>query len=206
MVVNTFFLEKPIIYREYSAGLIDPSAYFVAKMLADLVAQIIFPIIFISITFWLIQLGSDFWTFVKTTIIGILLANSAISVGYLSSAVGSSPEMAALICNLITFPLSMFGGFLVSIQDTKPFLSWIQHISFVKHGFFAALNVIFKGQQVCCVDGSPVDGLQFINQRLGVPKISFTSSFFILLAVFVIYRSIAIVGGCISMKWAYFYQ
>jgi hypothetical protein len=45
-VINTFFFEKAVVCREYEAGLISPSAYFSAKMLADAVMQLIYPLIF----------------------------------------------------------------------------------------------------------------------------------------------------------------
>lgn len=45
-VINTFIFEKPVIRREYESGLISPTAYITAKMLADIPVQIVFPIIF----------------------------------------------------------------------------------------------------------------------------------------------------------------
>jgi hypothetical protein len=49
-----------------------------------------------------------------------------------------------VVCNLISIPMSMFGGFLVNLDDTKAYLSWIQHISYLKHGFFGGLRVLFR--------------------------------------------------------------
>lgn len=45
-VINTFLGEKPVIRREYESGLISPSAYITAKMLADAPVQIVFPLLF----------------------------------------------------------------------------------------------------------------------------------------------------------------
>ncbi|XP_053993826.1 ABC transporter ATP-binding protein/permease wht-1-like [Hylaeus volcanicus] len=198
-VINTFCYEKPVIYREYQAGLISPSAYFFGKMLADAVMQLIYPLIFGTLAFWLANLGSEFLVYIRFTLFLIISSNSAASIGYLASSLTMVPEVASVICNLISIPMSMFGGFLINLDDTKSYLSWIQHISYLKHGFFGGLRELFRNQEICCVGGKPLNGLEFIKNHLTVNDVSFFTSIFLFLLVFIMYRTIAIVGGSLAM-------
>lgn len=60
----------------------------------------------------------------------------------------SKAETASVICNLTILPLTIFGGFMVRIPESSKWLSWIQHISFLKYGFIHGAYTIFGA--VCC--------------------------------------------------------
>lgn len=47
-VSHVFVAEKPVIEREYSTGFLSPSAHMVAKMLADVMVQLFFPVLFVT--------------------------------------------------------------------------------------------------------------------------------------------------------------
>jgi ATP-binding cassette subfamily G (WHITE) protein 2 len=56
MLINSFPSEREIVLRERAAGSYKVSAYFLSKILAEGVIQVVYPIIFALIVYWLIGL------------------------------------------------------------------------------------------------------------------------------------------------------
>ena len=58
-VLNTFTGEKVIVQKERKSRAYSLSAYFLAKILSEIPYNIIGPIIFSSICYWIVQLNPD---------------------------------------------------------------------------------------------------------------------------------------------------
>ena len=94
-VILTLPVELPVFLREHGQGLYRVSTYFLGRTLAELPFQIVFPFLYATIVFYLIDLPSvssgTYWTF---TAFVTLLSNTAISLGYLLSALASNGMIA----------------------------------------------------------------------------------------------------------------
>lgn len=163
-VIHTFGAEKQVIQREFEAGVLNPSAYILAKMAADAPVQLVFPLIFISILHWGSNLRDDFGRFIANAGILLLVANAAMSLGYFASSVSPSPDLAAIIVNLCNLPITLFGGFMVKVSDTPVFLRWLQYISYVRYGFSTSLAIVFGGnKQVILPSGESIMGSKWVS-------------------------------------------
>ncbi|KAH3715720.1 hypothetical protein DPMN_058432 [Dreissena polymorpha] len=115
-VLNSFPLETPIFMREYGIGLYRVDIYFICKVLAELPAFIIIPIIFSCITYWMVGLYGSFEAFCVFTGVLLLVANISVSFGYVVSSAVSSVDIALAISPPMVIPLLMFGGFFLNAE------------------------------------------------------------------------------------------
>lgn len=96
------------------------------------------------LVYWLMNLHTSFVRFLVSVVIILLVTNVAMSVGYFASAIAEQPETAAIVCNMVNLPLTIFGGLMVKLDETPVWLSWIQYLSFIRYGFNAATITLFR--------------------------------------------------------------
>lgn len=124
------------------------SAYYFAKVVSDLPFQILYPILFGTISYWLIGFqreATNYLIFVATI---ILIANVGAGVGLLLSkpthifysnirgAIAPSSSVAITLVPVTIIPFMLFSGFLVNSNNVPDYFIWIQYLSFVKVCYF----------------------------------------------------------------------
>ncbi|GAB1605630.1 hypothetical protein Ahia01_000845300, partial [Argonauta hians] len=87
MVINTFPSELPVLVQEFKSKIYSIHTYFISKTLADIPIQIVLPILFNLIVYWMTGLRHDFPTFIFACLILIINSNIAASFGFLLSAI-----------------------------------------------------------------------------------------------------------------------
>lgn len=136
-VVHHFCLEMNTFYRETSSRLYRVSAYFISKNLAELPSYIISAVIFTSILYWMSGLVPLVDSFLIYILVGILVQNIAISIGYLFSCIFGTVNLAVAIMPIFVVPMMAFGGFFIN-QDT---LQWyfvpMKYLSYFGYGYEA---------------------------------------------------------------------
>ena len=80
-VIDVFCLELPIFLREHFNGMYRTDVYFLAKMIAELPLFIILPIIFVAINYFMIGFNSEIESFLKITLVIVLVSNFGVSLG-----------------------------------------------------------------------------------------------------------------------------
>jgi hypothetical protein len=135
-VINTFPAEIPIFLREHQNRMYRVFNYYFAKTIVEVrlflkfdltyfnlkkksfVSQlpkyIIFPIIFVSIVYWMAGLNSDIERFLICVGTIILVANCAVSFGSFLSCACPSVSAALAISGPILVPLMIFSGFFLN--------------------------------------------------------------------------------------------
>ena len=133
-VILTFTSGLPLFKREHQNGTYGTSVYFLCRQLADLPLFIINPIIFVSvcssfsflftvqmgvfssfqITYWMVGLNPDPYSFLICCAVAILLTNSVVSWGYFLSSACAKGDTASVLVGPLTMPFIMFGGFLLN--------------------------------------------------------------------------------------------
>ncbi|KAK6166710.1 hypothetical protein SNE40_023343 [Patella caerulea] len=132
-VVNTFPIEVNIFLREYGSGLYRVDIYYLSKSLAELPSFILIPFIFISVVYWMVGLYASAEAFLICAGLTILVANIAMSFGYLISTLTKSVDIALAIAPPILIPFMLFGGFFLNAGTIPVYFVWLEYISWFKY-------------------------------------------------------------------------
>eukprot|EP01138_Halocafeteria_seosinensis_P009897 gb/GECG01010109.1/.p1 GENE.gb/GECG01010109.1/~~gb/GECG01010109.1/.p1 ORF type:complete len:691 (+),score=85.30 gb/GECG01010109.1/:1-2073(+) len=154
-VLQTFPLERPIFLREHANGTYSVSSYYFAKLISDLPFQVLFPTIFCSLVFWMMELGTEFWRFAAFTGVVVLTANTAMSLGYFLSAAVPSVDVALALGPVALLPMLLTGGLLINTEAIPDWLVWVEAVSFIQYGYQSAGEIIWDGLSLSCHDVEP---------------------------------------------------
>jgi ABC-type multidrug transport system permease subunit len=121
--------------RETSANAYSVSAYVLGKFFAEFSFQIVFPMVFAVIFYFMAGFQSQADIFFTFAMFVILAAMSAVSLGYLIGSVAPTVGAALALGPLLLMPLVIFGGLLINVDDIDPWFVWISYLSFVRYGF-----------------------------------------------------------------------
>ncbi|XP_069194457.1 protein white isoform X2 [Procambarus clarkii] len=133
-VVNAFCAELPVFLREHFNGMYRTDVYYLCKNLAELPIALLQPAVFTAITYYMIGLEPPAQNFFICMAILMLVANSAISFGYMVSCLATSVPMALAISAPLLIPLMLFGGFFLNAESVPVYFVWIKYISWFNYG------------------------------------------------------------------------
>ncbi|NXG70375.1 ABCG2 protein, partial [Baryphthengus martii] len=142
--IELFVVEKKIFIHEYISGYYRTSAYFISKLMADLIPIRTIPsIIFTCITYFMLgKYGlkptvEAFFTMMFTL---MMVSYTATSMA-LAIAAGQSVVAVANLLMTITFVfMIIFSGLLVNLTSVMSWLSWLKYFSIPRYGM-AALQI-----------------------------------------------------------------
>lgn len=140
-MINSFPSERILTLRERAAGTYLSSAYFMAKSASEAPAQLLQPIIFSLIVYWItgFQDHADKW-FIFCGFM-ILCNAAAVSLALMVSAVMRTTNAAVTILPLLMEMNRLFGGFFLSPAMLPSYFSWLDALSYVKYTYIGiALN------------------------------------------------------------------
>lgn len=132
-VVNTFIAEFPVFMREHHNGMYQTGLYYLSKILAEMPIYIITPIIFSSITYWMIGLYRDPVTFLVATATLLLVCNCAVSYGYMLSCMSSNLNLVLALAPMLLVPLMLFGGLFLNAGSIPVYFIWFRYISWFSY-------------------------------------------------------------------------
>eukprot|EP01059_Diplonema_ambulator_P012293 TRINITY_DN2254_c0_g1_i5.p1 TRINITY_DN2254_c0_g1~~TRINITY_DN2254_c0_g1_i5.p1 ORF type:complete len:656 (+),score=251.85 TRINITY_DN2254_c0_g1_i5:500-2467(+) len=190
-VLHSFPVEMGLVMRESQASLYSVTAHFVTKTLVELPFLIFFPVLFVSIPYYMVGLrasAASFWTLAALIVMTSLVAQS---FGLLISAMAPTLDIAILLGPLIFLPFMLLAGFFV--QNIPVWLEWLQHCSFVKWAFEGVIINEFDDRSLDVHNGSDyifTQGDQVIDQ-LGMNSASIWRTFLILAGYMVLLRILA---------------
>eukprot|EP00123_Amoebidium_parasiticum_P015471 comp22988_c0_seq1/m.36596 comp22988_c0_seq1/g.36596 ORF comp22988_c0_seq1/g.36596 comp22988_c0_seq1/m.36596 type:complete len:647 (-) comp22988_c0_seq1:242-2182(-) len=148
-----FHNEKPIFLRERAAGAYRVSAYYLAKSFAETPVEIFFPIIFGTITYWMLGLqasAAKFFFFLLTLVTHHFTSQG---IGLLLSAATPSIQVGQAVGPVLIVLLMLFGGFYLNSDDIWVGFKWIEYISFITYTFRALVINEFEGLTFTCEPG-----------------------------------------------------
>ncbi|KAK8720985.1 hypothetical protein OTU49_012992, partial [Cherax quadricarinatus] len=192
-VVSTFCAQLPIFLREHFNGMYRTDVYFLSKMLAETPFHLSYPFVFVAIVYNMVGLTSDYSNFFVCAAIVVLVANCAISFGYMISCMAKNLSVALAISAPFIIPLMLFGGFFLNSGSTPVYLTWMKYLSWFSYGNEALLvnqwynveTIACHKNQTCFPNGLAV--LSFLHYENG----SITSDVFCLLILILCYRTVA---------------
>ena len=128
--ILTFQLERDVILREQANNLYNPLAYFLAKNFVETPLAIVAPMLTLLVIYW----GVDYINFFQIYLIMFLIAQAAIGMGLMISALAPNVNSATSIAPLFTMPMILFGGFIANTDTIPAWLGWVQYISPIRYG------------------------------------------------------------------------
>ncbi|NXF09903.1 ABCG2 protein, partial [Smithornis capensis] len=159
--IELFVVEKKIFIHEYISGYYRTSAYFIAKLMADLIPIRTVPsIIFTCIVYFMLgkynllkPTVEAFFTMMFTL---MMVSYTATSMA-LALATGQSVVAVANLLMTITFVfMILFSGLLVNLTSVLPWLSWLKYLSIPRYGMTALQINELRGLNFCGISNNTV--------------------------------------------------
>ncbi|RWS06662.1 ATP-binding cassette sub-family G member 1-like protein [Dinothrombium tinctorium] len=142
--IISFPLEMLVFVKEKRNNWYGVGSYFFGMMLADTPFQIIFPTMYVMITYYMTGQIRVLWRFESYLLINILIALISQCQGLIMGAIFMHNMTAAVYIGPLTaLPLLLFSGFLVKIETIPALLRPLSNLSYVRFSFEGAIISIY---------------------------------------------------------------
>lgn len=136
--IELFVVEKKIFIHEYISGYYRLSAYFFAKVLADLIPMRTVPsILFICIVYFMIGLKKTAGAFFTAMLTVTMVSYTATSMALAISAGQDVVSVANLLITVCFVLMLLFSGLLVNLPSIMDWLNWLKYFSIPRYGLGA---------------------------------------------------------------------
>ncbi|KAL8563939.1 hypothetical protein ACOMHN_059369 [Nucella lapillus] len=158
--VELFIKERAIFIHENVSGFYRVSAYFMAKLLCDVVPMRLFPVIVFSvICYFMIGLRPGYEYVLFFTLDLFLTTLSASAIGFFFSATVRIFAVANLLIALVYVFMMLFSGLLVNLSTMGEWLRWIRFLSIFRYSLNGLYVSELKDQLYCnngtdCISGN----------------------------------------------------
>lgn len=156
--INTFVEEKPIVMRERQSFSFHLSAYYITKVLTAMPIDIMTPLLFSCIVYWIVGLNPDPEAFLIFCGITLSVTLGAIGIGFCVGSKAPSVKAASAMGPPVMILQLMFAGFYLNISNIPVWLRWISNLSVIQWAFGAYILNEFTGKTFDCDDISGTDG------------------------------------------------
>nr|QBM06376.1 ATP-binding cassette sub-family G member 1-like isoform X3 [Daphnia magna] len=140
----TFTLEREVLIREHLNQWYSLKAYFLAKTLADIPFQLVFPTIYMVPLYFMSNQPMCANRFFMLLTIMICMALVGQGIGLFFGAAFDVP-MASYFAPISCIPFLLVSGFMIQVNAIPPYLRWIAHINFLHYSFEGSMLSIYGG-------------------------------------------------------------
>jgi hypothetical protein len=187
------------VLRERAAGTYRSSAYFLAKNIADLVFQVLAPVVFSVTVYFLVGFQGGATKFFIFTGFLVLGSMAAVSLALMISALARSTDMSVTILPMALEVARLFGGFFLAPSNTPGYFYWLSAVSYIKYVYLGLAQNELMDLALTCTQSDIQKNACLANgetrmQALGLDEFSMGVCAAILVAYIVITRAIAYVS------------
>ena len=138
--VITFPLERPGFLRDMSSKLYTVFPYYLAKNLIETPIALFIQLIYSMTVYYIVGLRGDANNYFMFSLIFVVHAWFAQSMGFLFGAAFESLNAAMIVTQFCVLPILLFSGFLINQQNMPVWLSWIRFLSPFRYTLEAAMR------------------------------------------------------------------
>ncbi|CBI18157.3 unnamed protein product, partial [Vitis vinifera] len=153
--VFAFPQERAIFMKERASGMYTLSSYFMARIVGDMPMELILPMVFLTVAYWMAGLKPEVGAFLLTLV--ILLGYVLVSQG-LGLALGAAIMDAKKASTMVTVTMLAFvltGGFYVHKMPSC--MTWIKYISTTFYSYRLLINVQYgEGKRISSLLGCQI--------------------------------------------------
>nr|XP_023878663.1 ABC transporter G family member 22-like isoform X1 [Quercus suber]POE78106.1 abc transporter g family member 22 [Quercus suber] len=140
--IFTFPQERAMLSKERAADMYRLSAYFVARTTSDLPLDLILPVLFLLVVYFMAGLRLSAGPFFLTMLTVFLCIVAAQGLGLAIGATLMDLKRATTLASVTVMTFMLAGGFFV--QRVPIFISWIRYMSFNYHTYKLLLKVQYE--------------------------------------------------------------
>ncbi|KAL9256774.1 ABC transporter G family member 25-like protein [Drosera capensis] len=193
--VFAFPQDRAIFLKERASGMYSLSPYFMARIVGDLPMELILPVVFLTMIYWMTTLKPDLVAFLLTLIVVLGYVLVAQGLGLAIGAIIMDAKRAATVATVTMLAFVLTGGFYV--HQMPRFLAWIKYVSPTYYCYRLLIYVQYGGGKgisslLGCSNhwGRATMRCKFMEEDVG-GQIDAMASVVILVVMFVAYRLLA---------------
>jgi ABC-type multidrug transport system ATPase subunit len=155
-IACSFPSERPLFLKEKANNMYSTSTYFWSKVTLEFAFQSIWPLMYLSIVYFMVGFQSSLSNFLWFVIVALLVTNIAYSVGLFMGSCLTVPEHTMQILPMVVIPLTLFVALFLSQNSIPVYYVWMQWISPFHYAYELFCIIEFVGLSFECSssDGS----------------------------------------------------
>ncbi|CAN4089677.1 unnamed protein product [Withania somnifera] len=164
--IFTFPQERAMLNKERSADMYRLSAYFLARTTSDIPLDLILPVLFILIVYFMAGLKHDACAFFLTVLTTFLCIVATQGLGLAIGATLMDLKKATTLASVTVMTFMLAGGYFV--KEVPLFISWLRYLSYNYQTYKLLLKVQYK-EKNDWVDGIKVgNGVREVSTLLAM--------------------------------------